>query len=181
MRDFTQANLDAHLAELSQTLTPEQAARVKERVHQRVSSSNLDLSPEAVDGAFQLIGAIVPASDLGAVGERLAGIVSALDPRNLPGASADAISGLFGGLGRLMGGAADLGGTAVGGFGKLLGGAGDLGSGAAGAVGDLAGNAPEVIGAIGGLLESAPDAGEAAGALAGFVVEALGEVLSGNW
>jgi hypothetical protein len=176
MRDFTQSTLDAHLAELAQNLTLEQAEQVRERVHQRVSSSNLDLTPAAVNGAFDLLGAIghglVALPDAGGVGERLGGILSALDSRslgaaNLTGTAGDALAGLVSGLSRLMGGATDLGGSAMSGIGKLFGGAGDLGSGAAGAARDLPG--------------AVPDVGEAAGALAGFVVEALGEVLGGSW
>ncbi len=56
MQDFTQVNLDARLGDLTQYLTPEQAEQIQARVHQRISSSNLDFSADAVARAFDLIG-----------------------------------------------------------------------------------------------------------------------------
>jgi hypothetical protein len=159
MRDFNQASLDEHLASLAQNLTPEQAEQVKERVQQKVSAGGFDYTPGAIDGAFNLVGAVLNGAvsvpgNLGGVGDRLAGLLGALDPRHLGS-----------GIGNLLGHAPDLGGA----IGDVAGHAGD----AVGAVVDLAGGAAGAVDALGSVVEVAGSAGE----LAGIVLEALGDVL----
>jgi hypothetical protein len=163
MRDFNQASLDEHLANLAQTLTPEQAEQVTEKVRQRASGGWFDLTAASIDGAFELVGAVLNGAvslpgNPGGVGDRLAELFGALDPLQL------------GGIGNLLGSVPDLGGAAAGAIGELAGHAGD----AAGMVAELAGNADAVTDILGSVLDAAPSAGE----LAGFILEAIGEVLS---
>jgi len=192
MRDFNQANLDEHLANLTQNLTPEQAQQVKERVREKASGGWFDMPPEAIDGVFDLVGAvlngIVALPDIGGAGGKLGSVLSGLDPRQLGGVlrggdllgqAGDAMSGLAGGAGNLLGSVPDIGSSVLGGLAKLVGGAGDLAGNAgdaAGAVADLAGNAGAIVDVLGAVLDAAPDAGE----LAGAILEALGDVLSNS-
>ena len=114
MREFNQASLDARLAEIAGNLTPEQAIRVKERVRERIAGSNLDFTPEAIDGAFNLIGAIasrtISLPNLGAAGERLSSMLGTLDLRHISlpvgdmaGQAGAALTRMAGGLGRVWG------------------------------------------------------------------------------
>lgn len=188
MRHFNQANLDTHLAELARNLTPEQAQQVKERVRDKISASNVDLSPEVIDGAFSLIGALAhnrfSLPGFGGAGDKLGTVLSMLDISKLSGGTGlagqagEAIGGVLGGIGKAIGNSGDVGNLALGGLAKLIGGAGKGGSGAIGAVGDLVGNASNIADVVGALFASAPDAGEAAGDLAGVILEALGDVIS---
>lgn len=184
MRNFNQVNLDAHLAELAQNLTPAQALQVKERVREKVAASGWDLSPEAVDGAFNLIGALVSnrlsLPGLGGAGDKLGAVLSVLDVGRLSGGSGlagqagEMLGGLVGGIGKAIGDSGNVGSAALGGLSKLLGGAGKSGGDAIGAVGDLVGNAGTVADVVGQVLSAAPDAGD----LAGAIIEAIGEALS---
>lgn len=160
MRDFNQASLDEHLANLTQNLTPEQAQQVKERVREKASGGWFDMPPDAIDGAFDLVGAV------------LNGIVALPDLGGAGGKFGSALSGLAGNAGNLLSSVPDLGCSALGGLAKLVGGAGD----AAGAVAELAGNAGAIVDVLGAVLDAAPDAGE----LAGAILEALGDVLSNS-
>jgi hypothetical protein len=188
VRHFSQANLDTHLAELARNLTPEQAQQVKERVRDKISASNVDLSPEVIDGAFNLIGALVSSRfslpGLGGAGNKLGAVLSILDASKssggtgLAGHAGEALGGVLGGIGKVIGNSGGVGNLAMGGLAKLMGGAGKGGSGAIGAVGDLVGNASNIADVVGALFASAPDAGEAAGGLAGVILEALGDVIS---
>src|SRR4029079_12523208 len=89
MRDFNQASLDEHLANLTQNLTPEQAQQVKERVREKASGGWFDMPPDAIDGAFDLVGAvlngIVALPDIGSAGGKVGSVLSGLDPRQLGG------------------------------------------------------------------------------------------------
>ena len=186
MRSFNQAGLDQQLAQLAQNLTPEQALQVKERVREKVSASGWDLSPEAVDGAFNLIGALVSnrlsLPGLGGAGDKLGAVLSLLDVgkltsgSGLAGQAGEALGGLVGGIGKAIGDSGNIGSVALGGISKLLGGAGKSGGDAIGAVGDLVGNAGAVADVVGQVLNAAPDAGDPAGA----IIEAIGEVLSNS-
>jgi hypothetical protein len=191
MRDFNQASLDEHLANLTQNLTPEQAQQVKERVREKASGGWFDMPPAAIDGAFDLVGAvlngIVALPNIGNAGGKVGSVLSGLDPRqfgvlrggDLLGQAGDAVSGLAGSAGNLLGSVPDLGSSALGSLAKLVGGAGDLAGNAgdaAGAVADLAGNAGAIVDVLGAVLDAAPDAGE----LAGAILEALGDVLSNS-
>jgi len=104
MRDFNQASLDEHLANLTQNLTPEQAQQVKERVREKASGGWFDMPPDAVDGAFDLVSAvlqgIVVLPDMGGAGNKLG----------------SALSGLAGNAGSLLGSLPDLGGSALSGL-----------------------------------------------------------------
>jgi hypothetical protein len=167
MRDFNQASLDEHLTNLTQNLTPEQAQQVKERVREKASGGWFDMPPDAIDGAFDLVGAV------------LNGIVALPDLGGAGGKFGSALSGLAGNAGNLLSSVPDLGSSALGGLAKLVGGAGDLAGNAgdaAGAVAELAGNAGAIVDVLGAVLDAAPDAGE----LAGAILEALGDVLSNS-
>lgn len=50
--------LAAELAQMARNLTPEQRARFQQEVQRRIESSGMNLSPEAIDGAFSLLGVI---------------------------------------------------------------------------------------------------------------------------
>jgi hypothetical protein len=188
LRQFNQANLDTHLADLARNLTPEQAQQVKERVREKISASNFDVSPEAIDGAFSLISALarnqLSLPSLGAAGDRLGTVLSALDMSKLSGGSAlagqagEALGGVLGGLGKVIGGSGVGADKALGGLAKLIGGVAHTRSGAIGAVGDLVGNAANIADIAGALFKSVPNAGDAAGGLAGAILEALGDVIS---
>jgi len=163
MRDFNQASLDEHLANLTQNLTPEQAQQVKERVREKASGGWFDMPPDAIDGAFDLVGAVFN------------GIVALPDIGGAGGKLGSALSGLAGNAGNLLSSVPDLGSSALGGLAKLVGGAGDLAGNAgdaAGAVADLAGNAGAIVDVLGAVLDAAPDAGA--------ILEALGDVLSNS-
>jgi len=167
MRDFNQASLDEHLANLTQNLTPEQAQQVKERVREKASGGWFDMPPDAIDGAFDLVSAvlqgIVVLPDMGGAGNKLG----------------SALSGLARNAGSLLGSLPDLGGSALSGLAKLVGGAGDLAGNAGDAVGavtDLASNAGAIVDVLSAVLDAGPDAGE----LAGAILEALGDVLSNS-
>jgi hypothetical protein len=175
VREFNQSSLDARLAEIAPNLSPEQAAQVKERVRERVAAGGIDGSPDAIDGAFGLIGGLlsgaIPTPDLGGLSERLTGALAALDPRQLGGGGStrdltsqagDALGGVLAGLGRALGSMPDLAGSLFGKGAEIAGTA----AGAAGSIGDFAGNA---AGALGDLVD--------AGDLAGIVLDALGDVL----
>jgi hypothetical protein len=186
MRDFSQADLDAHLADLARNLTPEQAQRVKERVRERVAASDLDFAPEAIDGAFRLIGGfvngVISAPNLGGLGERLTGALAAFDPRQLGGLSvprgdhrgqaSEGLGRIVGGLGRVWEAMPEIGGALLGKGAELAGAA----TGAAGSISDTAGIAADALGALGGLV----NVGGAAGELAGIVLEELGDVLGSS-
>jgi hypothetical protein len=173
MREFNQASLDARLADIAGNLTPEQAIRVKERVRERIAGSNLDFTPEAIDGAFNLIGAIasrtISLPNLGAAGERLSSMLGTLDLRHISlpvgdmaGQAGAALTRMAGGLGRVWGAVPDIGAA-------LTGHAGDV----SGAIGDLAGSAQGAADALGNVVDIAGSAGD----LAGIVLGALGDVL----
>jgi hypothetical protein len=167
MRDFNQASLDEHLADLTQNLTPEQAQQVKERVREKASGGWFDMPPDAIDGAFDLVGTV------------LNGIVALPDIGGAGNKAGSALSGLVGNAGHLPSGVPDFGGSALSSLAKLVGGAGDLAGNAGdavGAVADLAGNAGAIVDVLGTVLDAAPDAGE----LAGAILEALGDVLSNS-
>ena len=55
MQQFNQEALDAHLAELSRNLTPEQTEQLQQKVNQRIQTSGSTYSAESVEGAFALI------------------------------------------------------------------------------------------------------------------------------
>jgi len=186
VRHFNQANLDGHLADLARNLTPEQAQQVKTRVREKISASGWDLSPEAVDGAFNLIGALVSnrlsLPGLGGAGDKLGAVLSFLDvsklsgKAGLAGQAGQAIGGVLGGLGKAVGGTGNVGNLALGGLSKLLAGAGKTGGDAIGAASDLVGNAGAVADVVGQVFNAAPDAGD----LAGLIIEAIGDALSNS-
>jgi hypothetical protein len=164
MRDFNQASLDEHLANLTRNLTPEQAQQVKERVREKATGGWFELPPEAIDGAFDLAGAV------------LNGIVALPDLGSAGGKVGSALSELTGNAGKLLGSVPDLGGSALSGLARLLGGAGDLAGNAGDTVSDLAGSAGAIVDVFSAVLDVAPDAGD----LAGAILEALGDALS-DW
>ena len=120
MRDFNQANLDARLSEIAQNLTPDQAAQVKQRVQEKVSAANLDLSPDAVDGAFDLLGSH-SLSDVG---------------------------GLLGGLGRWLGSVPEMGGDLLDKAGDLGSSAGDFAESAGDLAGIIVEALGDVLGSL---------------------------------
>jgi hypothetical protein len=195
VREFNQAALDAHLAEMSATLTPEQAEQFQHNVRQRVATSNIDLSPESVDGAFDLLAAIGHAgTEATGLSDRIGSVLSGLDPRSfsigLPGAdlgdiAGDVFSGIAGGIGKLFGGTSDavqktgdavssLGGSALGKIGDTASGAINLGGNVFAKAGDLAGGL-RGVGESG--LSTAGDLAGNAGDLAGGVGGAMADLI----
>jgi hypothetical protein len=181
VQDFNQAALDQHLQRLAGDLTPEQTEQFTQRVKDRALESDVLLTPDAIDGAADLLG-IAARGGFNLPGlpssERLTGL---LDHLSLPdvslGAFGDLAASLFGsakdGFGGLLGGAMDLfgkSGEAVGGAASIASGAIDLAGSAGGALGDLAGSAGDLLGGSAEILGTTAD-------VAGIILGALGDVL----
>ncbi len=186
MRDFNQAALDAHLAEISANLTPEQAEQFKRTAKQRIADSGTVYTDGSVDGAFDLIGYLAQAGTSATdLPDKIASALSAIDPRklnlgSLPGAdiagqTGDAISGAVSGLGRMLGSIGGLKDVASGAVGK----GGDAAGGVKNLASDAFARAGELIGGADGLRQSGISAaGEVVG-FGGNVASGIGGALGG--
>jgi hypothetical protein len=198
MRDFNQANLDAHLAELSANLTPEQAEEFQRTAKQRLADSGTLMTDGSVDGAFQLIGYLAQAgSEATGLPDRIGNALSVIDPRKIdlsgvPGGDlasnvGDAVTGAIGGIGRLFGGglgavkdaATSVGSGAIDKASSLVGGADGIretgvsaASDVLGFSGKALGGAGDALGALKGLIGGG---GEAGGAALGAVADLAGK------
>lgn len=171
--DVDQAHLDARiqdLRDLAESLTPEQAERVKERVRDRISASNITLDEASVGGALELLFALPRGA--GRLPDLLGGVRGVVGGAGRSVGDALSVVNPFGSSGgNGLGVVAEQAGAILGQLGDLLGRVGGVG-GAVSTAGQALGQAGELAGAAG-------EVAGAAGEVATVILEAIGEVLGG--